>query len=82
MVYFLDTRAVLPGSNMSDPRKTEEVSRKIQEISRSIQSRESNLDRIEREKNDRIRYYDQQLGRERDEIRRLERQVEELKRQL
>ena len=39
---------------MSDPKKTEEVSRKIQEISRSIQTHKSNVDRIEREKKDRI----------------------------
>jgi hypothetical protein len=68
--------------DMSDPKKTEEISRKIQEISRSVQSHESNVNRIEREKNDKTRYYDQQITRERDEIKRLNRQIEDLKRQL
>ena len=49
---------------MSDPKKTKKISRKIQDISRSIQSRESNVDRIEREKNEKMRYYDQQIKRE------------------
>ena len=64
------------------PRKIQEISRKIQEISRSVQSHESNLNRIEREKNDKTRYFDQQIARERDESKRLNRQIEDLKRQL
>jgi outer membrane murein-binding lipoprotein Lpp len=52
---------------MSDPKKTEEVSRKIQEISRSIQTHKSNVDRIEREKKDRMRHFDEQVKREQDE---------------
>jgi peptidoglycan hydrolase CwlO-like protein len=67
---------------MSDPKKTQEVSRKIQDISRSIQSHESNVNRIEREKSDKTRYYDQQIAREQGEIKRLNKQIDELKRQL
>jgi chromosome segregation ATPase len=67
---------------VSDPKKTQEISRKIQEIARSVQSHETNIGRIEREKNDKTRYFDQQIARERDEIKRLNRQIEDLKRQL
>lgn len=67
---------------MSDPKKTQEISRKLQEIARSVQSHETNIGRIEREKNDKTRYFDQQIARERDEIKRLNRQIEDLKRQL
>jgi hypothetical protein len=69
-------------NNMSDPKKTQEISRKIQDISRSIQSHQSNVIRIEREKNEKARYYDQQIKREQDEVKRLERQIDELKRKL
>lgn len=67
---------------MSNPKNTQEISRKIQEIARSVQSHETNVGRIEREKNDKTRYFDQQIARERDEIKRLNRQIEDLKRQI
>jgi hypothetical protein len=52
---------------MSHPKKAAEVGRKLQEISRSIQTRQSNIEWIEREKNEKMRYYDQQIGREQEE---------------
>ena len=67
---------------MADARKSAEAARRIQEIQRTIASHESNVSRIEREKSDKIRYFDQQIQRERDEIRRYARQIEELKRQI
>jgi TolA-binding protein len=73
---------IIGGGGVSDPKKTQEISRKIQEIARSVQSHETNIGRIEREKSDKTRYFDQQIGRERDEIKRLSRQIEDLKRQL
>ena len=39
---------------MSDPKKDAEIARKVQEISRTIISHESQLSRLEREKNDKI----------------------------
>ncbi len=35
---------------MNDPRKAEEIARKIADISRQLQSRESNIQRLERDK--------------------------------
>ncbi len=67
---------------MNDPKKTAELSKKIRDTARSIQSHETNISRLEREKNEKARYYDQQINRERDEIKRLNRQVDDLKRQL
>jgi hypothetical protein len=67
---------------MVDPKKSAEAARKIQEINRTITMHQSNLSRIEREKSDRIRYYDQQIKHEQDEIRRHSRTIDELKRQI
>jgi outer membrane murein-binding lipoprotein Lpp len=67
---------------MMDPKKAAEISRKIQDISRQIQSHNSNIDRITREREQKARYYDDQIKRERDAAQRLERQVDDLKRQL
>jgi hypothetical protein len=67
---------------VSDPKKTQEISRKIQEIARLVQSHETNIGRIEKEKNDKTRYFDQQIAHERDKIKQLNRQIEDLKRQL
>ena len=67
---------------MTDPKKTAEIARKIQDISRAVANHESTISRLEHEKNDKARFYDQQIGRERDEISRLNRQIADLKRQL
>lgn len=48
---------------MSDPKKTAEITGKLQDISRSLTSRESTLSGLEREKNDKVRDYDQQIQR-------------------
>jgi hypothetical protein len=49
---------------MGDPKKEAEIARKVQEISRSINTRESQLGRLEREKTDKVRDYDQKINRE------------------
>lgn len=67
---------------MSDPKKTEEISRKINDLSRTMQSHKDNIDRLTRDKNDRVRDFDQRINRERDEMSRIQRQIEDLKRQL
>ncbi len=67
---------------MIDARKSAEAVKKIQEIQHTIANRQSNISRIEREKNDRIRYFDQQIKQEQDELKRLGRQIEDLKRQI
>jgi uncharacterized coiled-coil protein SlyX len=67
---------------MADPKKSAEAARKIQEINRTITTHQSNISRIEREKSDKVRYFDQQIKREQDEIKRHSRTIDELKRQI
>jgi len=59
---------------MADPKKTEEIAKKIQDISKTAANHESNIGRIEREKNDKVKYYDQQIKQKKDEISRIERE--------
>jgi hypothetical protein len=67
---------------MADARKSAEAARRIQEIQRTIANHQTRITTLEREKKDRVRYYDQQIQHEQDEIRRHSKQVEELKRQI
>jgi hypothetical protein len=67
---------------MVDARKSAEAARKIQEISRTITNHQSNISRLEREKSEKLRYFDQQIMREQDEIKRHTRLIDELKRQI
>jgi len=65
---------------MSDPKKDAEIARKVQDIMRTISSHEGQLSRLEREKNDKVRDLDQKISRERDEIKKLNKQIADLKR--
>ncbi len=67
---------------MADPRKSAEAVRRIQEMQRSIATHQTNVDRIEREKADRVRYWDQQIRNEQDRIKQYTRQIDDLKRQI
>jgi hypothetical protein len=67
---------------MVDPKKSAEAARKIQEINRTIQNHQTRISSIEREKADKVRYFDQQIKREQDEIKRQTRLIDELKRQI
>jgi hypothetical protein len=67
---------------MIDPKKSAEAAKKIQDINRTITTHQSNITRIEREKSDKVRYFDQQIKREQDEIKRHSRTIDELKRQI
>lgn len=67
---------------MIDPKKSAEAVRKIQDITRTIQNHQSAIQRIEREKNDKIRYCDQQIKREQEAIQRYTREIDALKRQI
>lgn len=67
---------------MVDAKKSAEALRRIQDIQRTIASHESNISRIEREKSERVRYYDQQINSEKDRIKQYARQIEDLKRQI
>jgi hypothetical protein len=67
---------------MADARKSAEAARRIQEISRTITTHESNISRFERDKADKVKYYDQLIRREQDEIRRHTKLIDDLKRQI
>jgi hypothetical protein len=67
---------------MVDPKKSAEAARRIQEINRTIQNHQSRISSIEREKVEKVKYYDQQIRHEQDEIKRHTRQIDELKRQI
>jgi hypothetical protein len=67
---------------MVDPKKSAEAARKIQEINRTIQSHQTRISSIEYEKANKVKYYDQQIRHEQDEIRRHTKLIDELKRQI
>jgi len=67
---------------MADPRQSAEAVRKIQEIQRVIANHQSTIDRLERDKSDKVKYIDQQIRREQDEITRQNRQIDDLKRRI
>ena len=60
---------------MNDPKKIDEINKKIQDIGRQIETRKSNKVRIERD----LGY---QIKNEEREIERLDKQIDELKRQI
>ena len=67
---------------MVDARKSAEAARKIQETNRTIQNHQERISSLEREKGEKVKYYDQQIRREQDEIKRHTRVIDELKRQI
>jgi hypothetical protein len=67
---------------MADPRQSAEAVRKIQEIQRVIANHQSTIARLERDKSDKVKYIDQQIRREQDEITRQNRQIDDLKRRI
>lgn len=67
---------------MVDPKKSADAMRKIQDIQKAVAVHESNISRVEREKSERVRYYDQQIRAEQDRIRQYRRQIDDLKRQI
>ena len=67
---------------MVDPKKSAEAARRILEINRTIQNHQSRISTIEREKAEKVKYYDQQIRHELDEIKRHTREIDELKRQI
>jgi len=67
---------------MADTRKSDEALRKIQDIKQTMKSHESRITQLEREKSDRVRYFDQQIKSEQDLIKQYTRQIDDLKRQI
>jgi TolA-binding protein len=67
---------------MVDPKKSAEAAKKIQDINRTIQNHQTRIKSIETEKANRVRFYDQQIKHEQDEINRHSKLIDELKRQI
>jgi hypothetical protein len=67
---------------MADARKSEEAMRRIQDLKRRISAHESNIARFEREKVEKLKFIDQQIKREQDQIKQLSRDIEESKRHI
>ena len=67
---------------MVDARQSAEAARKIQEISRTIQNHQSRILSLERERGEKVKYYDQQIKREQDEVKRHTRTIDDLKRKI
>jgi hypothetical protein len=67
---------------MVDPKKSAEAAKRIQEINRTIQTHQTRISSIEYEKANKVRYYDQQIKHEQDEIRRHSKLIDDLKRQI
>ncbi len=67
---------------MPDARNSAEAAKKIQDLQRTILNHQGNIARLQREKGERVRYFDQQIKREQDEIKRHHQQIAELKRQI
>ena len=67
---------------MVDTKKSAEAAKRIQEINKTIQSHQSRISSIEQEKAYKVKYYDQQIKHEQDEIKRHTKLIDELKRQI
>ena len=67
---------------MIDQKRAAEALRQIQELQRKITTHQANVSRIEREKADKVRYFDQQIRNEQDQIKRSAQQIEQLKREI
>jgi len=69
-------------NNMADTRKSEEALKKIQELMNKIKAHESRKSQIEYEKGIKIKYFDQQIKSEQDQIKQHSNEIETLKRQI
>ena len=67
---------------MVDPKKSAEAAKKIQDINHTIQNHQTRTSSTEYEKANKVKYYDQQIKHEQDEIKRLTKLIDELKRQI
>ena len=82
MSFQLVSRTQKGGQVMVDPKKSAEAAKRNQEINKTIQSHQSRVSAIEQEKAYKVKYYDQQIRHEEDEIKRHIKLIEELKRQI
>jgi len=67
---------------MVDAKKSEEALKKIQELMNKIKAHESRKLQIENEKSFKIKYFDQQIKSEQDQIKQHSNEIETLKRQI
>ncbi|MBN1662761.1 MAG: hypothetical protein JW943_04090 [Deltaproteobacteria bacterium] len=67
---------------MIDPKKAEEISRKIRDIAQQISNHKNNFERIKKDKEYKVRDFDRQMEQENEAMKRLGRQIDDLKRQI
>jgi len=65
---------------MADAKKSAEAVKKIQEIQRAIVNHKANISRIEYDKSNKIKSFDQQIFQEQAQINKNTKLIEELKR--
>lgn len=65
---------------MADPKKSAAAVKKIQDLQRLINNHQANITNIERDKANKIKYCDQQIRSQQDEIRKYNKQIDDLKR--
>jgi hypothetical protein len=67
---------------MADSQRSAEAVKKIQVLQGTIKNHESNISKIQHDKNEKTKYFDQQIKQEQDRIEQWTQQIEMLKHQI
>jgi hypothetical protein len=67
---------------MNDPKRSAEATKRILELQKVISTHQSNLANLNRQKSEKIRYFDQQIKNEEDRVKQHNNQIVILKRQI
>ena len=67
---------------MNDPKRSAEAVKKIQELQKTISTHQANIANLNKQKNEKIKYLDQQIKSEEDRIKQNNNQIDILKRQI
>ncbi len=67
---------------MIDAKKSAEINMQISELMKQVSSRQSNIAKIEQEKTTRVKYYDQQIMSEQNQLKQLYQKIDYLNKQL
>ena len=67
---------------MNDPKRSAEATKRILELQKVISTHQSNIANLNRQKSEKIRYFDQQIKNEEDRVKQHNNQIVILKRQI
>ena len=67
---------------MNDPKRSAEATKRILELQTVISTHQSNIANLNRQKSEKIRYFDQQIKNEEDRVKQHNNQIVILKRQI